>query len=572
MYPLVYSLRRVGAGRSAGARAAGARAGALLTAALLAGCASPPEPREPSPAHLGSGVEAPAPDAGIPEPVRQAPILPAPEAAAPEETYTVVVDSVPVKELLFALARDAQKNVDIHPDVSGNVTLNAVDQTLTQILERISRQVDLRYEMHGDTLVVSPDLPYLKRYKVDYVNLSRDSTSTVGVSTQISTTGMAEGSAGSSGGGQGRSGTGDNNSTTQIESTSNNRFWNTLAHTVRAILEKSTEAPTDTASGSAGAGGNDVIVNPEGGLLLVRATERQHEQVQAYLDQLMASVKRQVVIEATVVEVELNDRYRTGIDFSKALGGGGIVSQSLLGPNLATAPFFLLELANAPEGSPDRDISLTVRLLKEFGDTRVLSSPKLMVLNNQTALLKVVNNVVYFRIRTEVVPGTVNQNPFESKESTPQTVPVGFVMSVTPQVNETGTVTVNVRPTISRISRFVDDPANPGNEVPEIQVREMESVLKLQSGQIAILGGLMQDENIKSTDGVPGVSELPGIGEAFKFRDNDFTKTELVIFLRPTVVESPSVEADLQEFRRFLPANLERAEPLSGVPAGGEHP
>ena len=118
----------------------------------------------------------------------QTPILPEPTPSTPVETYTVVVNEVPVKELLFALARDAVVNVDIHPSIEGAVTLNAIDQTLNQILDRISRQIDLAYELKDGVLVIGPDLPFLKSYSIDYVNMSRDSSSDIKTSTAVATT------------------------------------------------------------------------------------------------------------------------------------------------------------------------------------------------------------------------------------------------------------------------------------------------------------------------------------------------------------------------------------------------
>ncbi len=513
--------------------------GLLLGALWVSGC-SVPQPREVSAGHVDA--ERAPPPADIPEPVRRTPFLPKPSPAPPEETYTVVVNDVPVKELLFALARDANRNVDIHPGLSGTVTLNAVDQSLFQILDRIARQVDLRYRVEEGTIVITRDTPFFRTYEVDYVNMSRDTTQSVKVSTQI--TSIAADSEGGGGGG------GDNNSTSTVTSTSNNRFWETLVDSIEEII------------GSAGTGEEreNVIANPEGGILLVRATARQHEEVQRYLDQVLASARRQVLIEATVVEVELNDRYQAGVDFTALFGEAGIVQQSVIAGNLTTPPFFLFEIADDEENP---DITSTVRLLKQFGDTRVLSSPKIMVLNNQAATLRVVDNVVFFQIDVTVIPATSISAAQEARESKPRTVPVGLIMTVIPQVNESDTITLNIRPTISRISRFVDDPENPGNQVPEIRVREMESMLKLESGQIAVLGGLMQDEVRKNSQGLPLLSDLPRIGEAFKFRDNDFTKTELVIFLRPVVVRRPSIEADLRDFEQFLPKNLPDAKPLS---------
>jgi len=188
-----------------------------------------------------------------------------------------------------------------------------------------------------------------------------------------------------------------------------------------------------------------------------------------------------------------------------------------------------------------------------------------MVLNNHTATLKAVDNRVYFDVDSEVIPATfVGGVPTTSIDTDVRTVPVGFVMAVTPQISDNDEIIVNIRPTITRADPADDvaDPAAPANLIPTIRVREMESVLRLNSGQIAVLGGLMQDNNSESTDGVPVLSDFEDIGAAFTSRDNNFVKTELVIFIRPWVIRTPSVEADLQQFRRMLPENLRENEPL----------
>ena len=141
-------------------------------------------------------------------------------------------------------------------------------------------------------------------------------------------------------------------------------------------------------------------------------------------------------------------------------------------------------------------------------------------------------------------------------------------MSVTPQISETETVILNVRPTISRVTGFINDP-NPSlapfdieSRVPQIQVREMDSILRVQSGQTAVLGGLIQDSVDLNKSGTPGLSELPGVGELFSVRDNRVSRTELVIFLRPRVIRNASLARELADFRGYLPA----AQPVGGDP------
>ena len=202
---------------------------------LLAACAAP-TPREPLKGHLNTESTAPAAaSANIPAPVQQTLALPKPRTTRKAETYSVVVNNVPVRDLLFALARDAKVNVDIHPGITGTVTLNAIDQTLPQLLTRISKQVDMRFELDGPNLAVMPDSPFLKHYKVDYVNMARNVTGTVSTNTQIAT--------GTSGGSSGNTsapstGGGGNISNTRIENTSRNQFWESLEKNIKDILRE----------------------------------------------------------------------------------------------------------------------------------------------------------------------------------------------------------------------------------------------------------------------------------------------------------------------------------------------
>jgi general secretion pathway protein D len=183
-----------------------------------------------------------------------------------------------------------------------------------------------------------------------------------------------------------------------------------------------------------------------------------------------------------------------------------------------------------------------------------------------------VQNVVYFEVTSNTVTNQTNADTNFSTAA--KSVSVGVVMSVTPQINETDEVTLIIRPTISRVNGSVQDP-NPDlvnsvtgetipNLVPQIAVREMESVLRIGSGQLAVLGGLMTDDVQKNSDAVPWLSESETFGDLFTSRDNQFEKTELVIFLRPWVIQTPDVQADLKSFQPFLPDNVDKkAEPVS---------
>ncbi|MDH3342968.1 MAG: pilus (MSHA type) biogenesis protein MshL [Gammaproteobacteria bacterium] len=517
----------------------------LLTAC---GASNPPDLSE---GHLG--VDAEVADS-IPAPVTDAPVLPEPEQRPNLETYTVVVNQVPVRELLFSMARDAKLNLDIDTDLKGKVTMNAIDQTLPQILERLANQAAINYSLEGDTLHIRADNPYLHLYNVNYLNMARLSKGSVEVATEISSTGTSEGG-----------GSAGNNSSSVVENVSNNEFWKTLVVNIGGVIGEEVKASKDGIASS-----NNIIVNRETGVIGVRATFRQHKQIQSLLDRVVGSAQRQVMIEATIAEVTLSDHYQAGIDWSaiRVDGLGNITdsaSQSLLGGNLGTTPFF--QITGSKTNSSGDQLTGTLKALETFGDVKVLSSPKVMAINNQTAMLKVVDSEVYFLIDVEkgtildglLTPGTITTNI--------HTVPVGFVMSVMPYVDENDVVTLHVRPTISRIIGRAVDP-NPAlaeqgivNEVPIIQVREIESVLKVNNGDTAVIGGLMQDQINKQQSGVPILSSIPLIGALFSYQDDEYVKSELVIFIRPVVVHEASLDGDLKEYKKYLMDDFDATPP-----------
>jgi general secretion pathway protein D len=509
----------------------------------MVGCGAT-NPPEVSDGHLM--LDEPAVES-IPEPVARVPVLPRPAHRPDLETYTVVVHDVPIRELLFSMARDAKLNLDIENDIEGNVTMNAIDQTLPKILDRISQQANIRYQLVDDTLRVQTDKPYLKAYNISYLNMSRISTGSVEVSSEIQSTGSGDVEGGQGGGSGGKTG---NDSSSVVQNTSNNQFWKTLTINIAGIIGENIKASKDDSVDTS----DRIIVNRESGMIAVKATAKEHAQIREFIDSVLDSVQRQVLIEATIAEVRLSDSYQAGIDWS-LVTSNTTTSQDLLGANLGQTPFFSFNIADTVNGNP---LNITLKALETFGDVKVLSSPKVMAINNQSALLKVVDNEVYFTTDVEAVPGSVNQNSLVTVDTDVNTVPVGFVMSVTPFIDKNDVVTLNVRPTISRIIDFVADPnpelarAGVTSEIPVIQVREIESVLKIENGDTAVIGGLMQDQIDKSTTGVPLLSSIPLVGGLFRYQEDNYVKSELVIFIRPVVTEDASLTGDLKEYRKYL--------------------
>ncbi|MDJ0778490.1 MAG: type II and III secretion system protein [Gammaproteobacteria bacterium] len=511
----------------------------LLAATLmLSACASVTEPdlRMAVSGHINE--QAPAENttaADIPPVVQQVPIIAAPEPVEPMQTFTVVATDVPASELLFALARDARLNLDIDPSIDGRVSINAIDQTLPQILQRISRQVALRYYVDGPNLVVQVDRPFLRIYNVDYLNMSRTTTSDVGIETQLGESGEDGGS------------TGD--SSASITAESDNQFWRTLEANIELLA-------------SAGGADGVVISNRETGTVSVQTTSVNHANIQRFIDTILASARRQVLIEATVVEVTLNDDFQAGVDWARIAtdGSGWSFSQQLLGasagtplaPSLGESP---ITSATYLSSNSDRTISAAVQALDTFGEVSVMSSPKIMALNNQTSILKVADNVVYFEVESTGATVSDGVTIAGVTNTTPKTVPVGFVMNVTPFISADNEVTLNIRPTITRIIGFAVDP-NPDltieNLIPEIQVRELESVMRVASGNTAVIGGLMQDSVDSNESGLPGLHDMKGVGVLFGTETRQSDKTELVIFLRPRVIDNASLDTSLQDFQKYL--------------------
>lgn len=559
-----------------------------------------------------------------------------------EELFTMTVTDTPVRDLLFALARDANMNVDIYPGINGRVTLSAVDQTLGQILDRIAKQVNLRYEIKEQTIVISPDRPYLKLYQVDYVNVDRKEVGNIRVATQISTehndpanplTGKSD----------------RNQSDTWINNTSNNTFWTTLNSNIQSILAQTEGIPTNYQPESSVSeaissvdlrkGGANLEKNlkelgshslgdsgamtpmtpgivssiPEAGIITVFAWAKQHERIQMFLDRILENVHRQVMIESTIVEVELNESHQDGVNWNTALArkvdplGGALAStgshltskfnsKTILGStgipvNTPTQtlkdqaiPFFATPLfqSGVSRGYPaavETVVGATVHALQEFGTVKVLSSPKIMALNNQPAILKVVKNEVFFTVEGNQITSNTNANSTTNTiyNSRIHTVPVGLVMTVIPQVGENDVITLTVRPTISSISGYERDP-NPSlrknqgttglyeditSRIPVIQLKEMETMLRIHSGQVAVMGGLMTDKVQKGNAGLPILGDLPVLGFLFNFRDESVKKTELVVFLRPVVMTNGKPKA--QAIAGTLPGMAARRNPAASA-------
>ncbi|RUM90395.1 MAG: pilus (MSHA type) biogenesis protein MshL [Thiomicrospira sp.] len=478
-----------------------------------------------------------------------------------QKLYSVSAIEVPVADLLFNLAKDADKQLDLSADVQGLVTINAINQPLESIMERIVDQVGAAYEISYGTLRIKLDKPYWKSYEIDYVNVIKNIK-------DLTVMKMSVGNVSKN----------NSNNTNQaseftLESSAIHDFWDALQSNIASMArldpqkverDKATTLPVEndvraqlSADSKSRKQFQNVVVNREAGMLSVYTTAKKHQQVKNYLDSSLNRTNKQVLIEATVVEVELSDQYQAGVDWSAVnsnSGGSSDISQNLLGTNLSKDPNFSINLSSIGTWN----FNVGIKMLQQFGDAKVLSSPKIMAMNNQAALLKVVNNEVYFTIEVNRESATASSAGVTTYETTVHTVPVGFMMHVTPFISD-DEISLNIRPTLSRIVGYVNDP-NPDlaresieSKVPIIQEREMDSVLRLRNRQTAIIGGLIQDTHDNQRQGVPGLSDLPWVGDLFSYRDDTVKKSELIIFIRPIIVTNPDVDyGDLQAFKPLM--------------------
>ena len=557
-------------------------------------------------------------DAGVPDIVRARPFNPPPKKEQVIPVASVSAFNAPVHQVIYEIATKFGYQVDIWQGVDGYITIIAIEQPLPVILARLTNQLGLVYEVQDNHIVIKPERPFWKQYKVDYVNIQRNKSDSIVMNMTV-------------GGAVSRSGSGQSNagSTSIVEIKSEHDFWGTLranllnmttdvnlvnapAAQAASPAQTSSTSPvaqpavassssTNASSQGANVAGqvqnvqnlttspepaalgttmptaismpqhvpprheSTVMINREAGLVLVYADSRKHKKIERYIDVLGETTEKQVLIEASVVEVILSDKYQAGIDwsFGSRITTNNLANQVKFDSKSETGFFATLAGGLVKAGGKTLDIGASLKMLQEFGDAKVLSSPKIMAINNQSALLKVVDNYVYFTIETTpaVVSNGVQTSP-ATYTSTVHTVPVGFMMSVTPFVNDEGEISLNIRPTISRIIDYVNDP-NPDlrrvsgdnieSKIPVIREREMETVLKLRDQQTAIIGGLIEDLRDNNRSGVPWLSGVPGFGELFAYRDDEIRKTELVIFIRASIINRPDIEnGDLVEFRSIL--------------------
>lgn len=460
-----------------------------------------------------------------------------------------VTENIPLKPILSELARQVKIDLQLDRDIQSQVVFQATDRPFIEIIEDLCELTDLRFRIKNKALRVERDTPYSENYNIQFLNLSRNSQNKISVATDVFTkNGVSNQTTAHN----------DNGSNSSVSVETKNDFWSELEANLKVLLAQDNQRQSKQ-KGNKSKESSTYSVHKQGGLITIYAPEKTHKRIKDYLVRLKRASSSQVLIEAKIIEVTLKEEYRSGIDWRKmgkrndlqlnALFGSAAQKSKFLDPSDAQQSMFSF-------GATGTTFSAILNALQEFGHSRTLSSPRLTVMNNQTAILKVAQNQVYFRMNYDKqFSTTVNLNNV-SVSSDIQTVPIGLVMSVQPSIDpDTGEIILFLRPSISRLNKSIPDPAvdiayssnaatsgdntpRTPSMVPVVEVREIDSVLRLQNGEIGVMGGLMEVRSYQDTSKMPGLGDLHFIKELVSSTADGDTIVELVIILKATITDN----------------------------------
>ncbi|MFO1465972.1 MAG: pilus (MSHA type) biogenesis protein MshL [Steroidobacteraceae bacterium] len=516
---------------------------------------------------------------------------------AEDARFDVAVTDARARPFFEGLAEGTPYNIVLEPGVSGSITLTMRNVTVPEVLEAVREAYGYDYRRLPSGFVITPPAMQTRLFQVNYIDLERRGTSRTRVSSgQMGQNSRANGVNGQAGGNNGsgessnglseppgevfsgRAANGQNGDRvreitgTSISTRTSSDFWHELEDSLHALVP--------------GEGGRAIIVNAQSGVIAVRATPRELRDVDQYLKQIQSIATRQVILETKILEVELSDGFQAGInwnlighDGASLFGGGQTGPQNGFGSSdMFNQPSKAVTLGGALGNTVTNtlggaftmavkaaDFNAFIELLSTQGKTRVLSSPRVSTLNNQKAVIKAGSDEYFVTgVSSNTVVGTasatnrdVDLAPFFS----------GIALDVTPQIGADGEVIMHIHPTVSDVSEKVKQLTVAGvtDALPLAfsQVRESDSVVKAGSGQLIVIGGLMRTSRTYQDYRTPLLGDIPGVGNLFKSQRRREVRTELVILLRPVVVE------DDAQWRTLAAEPVDRATAIDPKAASG---
>jgi MSHA biogenesis protein MshL len=476
---------------------------------------------------------------------------PVPDGA--EERFDLSVNKVKAADFFRSLVSGTHYNMVVHPDVKGEVSLDLKDVTVAEVMDIMRNVYGYDYQRSGRLYQVFPDAMRTEILHIDYLNVGRKGLSAMQVSAgTITDSGNNNNNSGNGfsnafGGPFVQTGAGNrtanNTMSTQVSTDSDANFWEELAKTLTSIVG---DAP-----------GSSVVVTPQVGIVVVRAMPDSLQAIRSYLERAQLTLRRQVILEAKVIEVTLKSGFEAGIQwntFGQNSGGsfkpiidadGNVIAA---GSNNDVAGRFDFNQAKQFFNPLDSkfnlyasfsDFEAVISLLETQGAVQVLSSPRISTVNNQKAVIKVGGDEYFV---TNISTTTVTAGSAINTSDSPQLTPFfsGIALDVTPQISEGDEVVLHIHPTVSEVTQQNKIIAGQNVPLAASTIRESDSIVRAQSGQIIVIGGLMQTTSGDADSGVPWLSHLPVLGYAFKQKQQSGVKSELVILLRPVVSDDQS--------------------------------
>lgn len=562
---------------------------AVLTTLILSGCQTAPkrDTYNQIGAEVDSALNAKPPAASQADAVASALLPPVaqlteqlPKARAVlEERFNVSFNNVPVQQFYNSIVAGTRYNMLINPEVTGNITANLKDVTLFEALEAIRELYGYDYKIDGTRIYIRPLTMQTKMFKVNYLTATRKGVSSL----RVSSTSVAN--AGTSSSGNNNSGNGNNDNSgnngnnngnngdnsggsrsqsqrdaASVQTTSASDFWVELKTALDAIVDSGTD-------------GRSVTISPQSGVIVIRAMPDALRNVDEYLRATQISVDRQVILEAKILEVELNSNFQSGINWSAfgKLSSNSRISAGLVQPGTALAPLgannagvtvnngsiianpgAAIGAAGDAMGSlfglafQTSNFAALISFLEGQGTVHVLSSPRIATLNNQKALLKIGTDEFFVTGVSTTTNNNANGTGVTTPSVTLQPFFSGVVLDVTPQIDDQGNIILHVHPSVSQVST-VNKAVNLGVALGSLSLplassstSEMDSIVRGQNGQVVAIGGLMRQSTTSDRSGVPGIGGLPVVGALFRSTGEVVQKRELVVLIKPTVIESTS--------------------------------
>ena len=520
-----------------------------------------------------------------------------PKAREPlEERFSLTFDNVPASQFFLSIVSGTRYNMLVHPEVAGTISVNLKDVTLFEALDSIRELYGYDYKVEGTRIFIKPLTLQSRVFHVNYMTGTRKGSSDIRV-TSGSVSDSPTGTAAPGGGISIPTGSSTSRSleTSKITTSSTSDFWSELKASLEAIVGGVKD-------------GRSVVISPQSGVIVIRAMPEELRNVAAYLKATQISVDRQVILEAKILEVQLNDNFQSGINWASfASFRGNTLNRNSIGfasPGSTLAPLSTDGMPSSMQSNTGSDVigspgfvatpgaalgatsqavgslfglafqtsnfAALISFLESQGTVHVLSSPRIATMNNQKAVLKIGTDELFV---TNVLP-TSNSVAGSVTTVNPPSVTLqsyfsGVVLDVTPQIDERGNIILHIRPSVSQVTsvnKSIDvGGTRPFNlPVPSSNTSETDSVVRGRDGHIIAIGGLMRQSSTSDRSQVPGAGDIPVVGSLFRNTSQVMQKRELVILLKPTIIqEDSSWSEDLMETQHRIQALDPRsAEPL----------